>query len=178
MAKARLEEFYKTEIRSQLQKDLGLKNVMEVPKVSKIVVNVGVKDAVKDSKVLKDVVDGTDELGVLLMGNKKGAYWYGSHLSIHEAKKIANYNNATSLQVAAGVLSGMIWAIENPERGIIEPEDMDHEYILSLASPYLGKVGGYYTDWTPLQNKENSNNKHIDHSDPWQFINIRINEAG
>ncbi len=128
--------------------------------------------------ILKDVVDGTDELGVLLMGNKKGAYWYGSHLSIHEAKKIANYNNATSLQVAAGVLSGMIWAIENPERGIIEPEDMDHEYILSLASPYLGKVGGYYTDWTPLQNKENSNNKHIDHSDPWQFINIRINEAG
>ena len=57
MAKARLEELYNTEIRSQLQKDLGLKNVMEVPKVSKIVVNVGVKDAVKDSKVLKDVVD-------------------------------------------------------------------------------------------------------------------------
>jgi large subunit ribosomal protein L5 len=57
MAKARLEELYNTEIRSQLQKDLGLKNVMEVPKISKIVVNVGVKDAVKDSKVLKDVVD-------------------------------------------------------------------------------------------------------------------------
>jgi len=57
MAKARLEELYNTEIRSQLQKDLGLKNVMEVPKVSKIVVNVGVKDAVKDSKVLKDVVE-------------------------------------------------------------------------------------------------------------------------
>ena len=64
------------------------------------------------------------------MGNKKGAYWYGSHLSIHEAKKLATYNNATSLQVAAGVLSGMIWAIKNPERGIIEPEGMDHEYIL------------------------------------------------
>ncbi|EKE05173.1 MAG: 50S ribosomal protein L5 [uncultured bacterium] len=57
MARARLEELYNAEIRSQLQKDLGLKNIMEVPKVSKIVVNVGVKDAVKDSKVLKDVVD-------------------------------------------------------------------------------------------------------------------------
>lgn len=57
MAKARLEELYNTEIRHQLQKDLALKNVMEIPKISKIVINVGVKDAVKDSKVLKDVVD-------------------------------------------------------------------------------------------------------------------------
>jgi len=57
MAKARLEELYNTKIRSQLQKELGLKNIMEVPKVSKIVVNVGVKDAVKDSKVLKGVMD-------------------------------------------------------------------------------------------------------------------------
>ncbi len=134
--------------------------------------------AQKEKRILlKEVVDGTDELGVLLMGNKKGAYWYGSHLSIHEAKKIANYNNATSLQVAAGVLSGMIWAIKNPERGIIEPEDMDHEYILSLALPYLGKVGGYYTDWTPLQDNNNLNTQYGDPSDPWQFINIRINEA-
>ncbi|HHF0531113.1 TPA: saccharopine dehydrogenase C-terminal domain-containing protein, partial [Legionella anisa] len=127
--------------------------------------------------ILKEIVDGTDELGVLLMGNKKGAYWYGSNLSIHEARKLANHNNATSLQVAAGVLSGMIWAIKNPECGIIEPEDMDHEYILSLAIPYLGQVGGYYTDWTPIKDKDNSN-KNMDQSDPWQFINIRINEAG
>ncbi len=127
--------------------------------------------------ILKDIVDGADELGVLLMGNKKGAYWYGSHLSIQDAKKLANHNNATSLQVAAGVLSGMIWAIKNPERGIVEPEDMDHEYILSLALPYLGKVGGYYTDWTPLQDKNNSDTKYTDQSDPWQFINFRINKA-
>lgn len=126
--------------------------------------------------IFKEIIDGADELGVLLMGNKKGAYWYGSHLTIHEARKLANYNNATSLQVAAGVLSGMIWAIKNPERGIIEPEDMDHEYVLSLALPYLGKVGGYYTDWTPLQDKNNLNNN-ADQSDPWQFINIRINDA-
>ncbi|KTD57818.1 saccharopine dehydrogenase C-terminal domain-containing protein [Legionella shakespearei] len=131
----------------------------------------------KDKRImLNEIVDGTDELGVLLMGNKKGAYWYGSHLSIHEAKKLANHNSATSLQVAAGVLAGMIWAIKNPERGIIESEDMDHEYILSLALPYLGKVGGYYTDWNPLQDKKDSKEKHIDHSDPWQFINIRVSE--
>lgn len=57
MAKARLEELYNTKIRTQLKKDLGLKNIMDVPKVSKVVINVGVKDAVKDSKVLKNVMD-------------------------------------------------------------------------------------------------------------------------
>ncbi|WP_392538638.1 saccharopine dehydrogenase C-terminal domain-containing protein [Legionella sp. 227] len=127
--------------------------------------------------MLKEIVDGTDELGVLLMGNKNGAYWYGSHLSIHEARKIVSHNSATSLQVAAGVLSGVIWAIKNPEHGIIEPEDMDHEYILSIALPYLGKVDGYYTDWTPLKDRSHADNKYMDQSDPWQFVNIRI-DAG
>lgn len=126
--------------------------------------------------LLKEIVDGYDELGVLLMGNKKGAYWYGSYLTIHEARKLVDHNNATSLQVAAGVLAGMAWAINNPDRGITEPEDMDHDYILNIANPYLGKVGGYYTDWTPLQDRDNS--KNTDQKDPWQFINIRIDEAG
>jgi large subunit ribosomal protein L5 len=57
MAKARLEEQYRKTIRSQLQKDLALKNEMQVPRLSKIVLNVGVKDAVADSKVLNVVSD-------------------------------------------------------------------------------------------------------------------------
>ena len=55
MEKARLEEKYNKEIRSQLKKTLGLSNVMQVPKITKIVLNVGVKEAVSDSKVLKAV---------------------------------------------------------------------------------------------------------------------------
>lgn len=53
--KARLEELYTKQIRSELQKKLGLENPMQVPKIEKIVVNVGVKDAVSDSKVLQTV---------------------------------------------------------------------------------------------------------------------------
>jgi homospermidine synthase len=59
-----------------------------------------------------DVYEGIDELGVLLMGHKKEVYWYGSVLSIHEARALAPYNIATSLQVVAGVLAGLIWAIK------------------------------------------------------------------
>jgi homospermidine synthase len=107
------------------------------------------------------------------MGNKKGAYWFGSTLSIQEARSIAPYNNATSLQVVAGIISAMLWAIANPNQGVIEPEDIDHEYVMNIALPYLGKVSGHYTDWTPLQNRELGIST-LDEQDPWQFINIRV----
>ena len=57
MSKARLEELYNSKVRPELQKKLGLKNIMEVPKITKIVLNVGVKDAIADSKVLQSVMD-------------------------------------------------------------------------------------------------------------------------
>ena len=42
-----------------------------------------------DKRLMMDeIVTGTDELGVLLMGHEKGAYWFGSRLSIAEARKL------------------------------------------------------------------------------------------
>lgn len=55
MARARLDELYKSKIRQDLQKELGLENPMQVPRIEKIVVNVGTKDAVADSRVLQKV---------------------------------------------------------------------------------------------------------------------------
>ncbi|MDX1838784.1 homospermidine synthase [Legionella taurinensis] len=125
--------------------------------------------------IVDDIIDGMDELGVLLMGNKKGAYWFGSQLSIHDARKQVPYNNATSLQVAAGVLAALLWAMEYPECGIVEPEDLDYQYILKIALPYLGNVSGYYTNWNPLKDRQQLYSEKIDRSDPWQFLNIRVN---
>lgn len=124
--------------------------------------------------MLDDVICGMDELGVLLMGNEKGAYWYGSQMSIQEARQQVAFNNATSLQIAAGVLAGVIWAIKNPEQGIVEPEDMDFQAILQIAQPYLGRLGGYYTQWNPLQKRGTLFYEALDLSDPWQFLNIRV----
>ena len=56
-SKSRLDELYITKLRLELQKELGKVNIMEVPQLGKIVVNVGVKEAVKDSRVLQKVVD-------------------------------------------------------------------------------------------------------------------------
>lgn len=56
MSKPRLQEEYTTTIRPQLQKDLGLKNIMEVPKINKIVLNVGAgRDILADSKIGKTI---------------------------------------------------------------------------------------------------------------------------
>ena len=54
--KSRLEELYTSTLRPQLKETLKLSNIMEVPKVSKVVVNVGVKEAVADSRVLQTVM--------------------------------------------------------------------------------------------------------------------------
>ncbi len=124
--------------------------------------------------IFNEIIHGIDALGVLLLGNKKGAYWYGSELSIEEARKHVPYHNATSLQVAIGVIAGVIWAIEHPNRGVVEPEDIDDDYIMNIARPYLGKVGGVYSEWSPLQNREQLFVEKMDHSDPWQFLNIRV----
>ncbi|MFX7549044.1 hypothetical protein ABTJ50_22125, partial [Acinetobacter baumannii] len=72
-----------------------------------------------------EIEDGIDELGVLLYGHGKNAYWYGSQLSIEEARRLAPYQNATGLQVTSAVLAGMVWALENPLAGIVEADDID-----------------------------------------------------
>jgi homospermidine synthase len=124
--------------------------------------------------MMNEITAGIDELGVLLAGHKKNAYWYGSQLSIAQARKLAPYNSATSLQVTSAALSGMIWAMENPHRGIVEPDDMDYQRPLEICMPYLGKVVGKYTDWTPLYQRGELFAEDLDTSDPWQFKNIRV----
>jgi large subunit ribosomal protein L5 len=52
----RLKVRFRDELRTQLQKDLGLGNIMEVPRPEKIVVNMGVGDAPKDAKLLDGAV--------------------------------------------------------------------------------------------------------------------------
>ena len=52
----RLNEQYETEIKSQLQEDLELSNVMQVPRLTKIVVNMGAGDAAADAKLIDGVV--------------------------------------------------------------------------------------------------------------------------
>lgn len=121
-----------------------------------------------------ELVDGSDELGVLLYGHAKNAYWYGSQLTLEQARKLAPYQNATGLQVTSAVLAGMVWALENPEAGIVEADEMDYRRCLEVQKQYLGPVKGYYTDWTPLAGRPGLFEEEIDEEDPWQFRNVLV----
>jgi homospermidine synthase len=121
-----------------------------------------------------EIVDGIDELGVLLYGHGRNAYWYGSQLSIDETRALAPYQNATGLQVTSAVLAGMVWALENPAAGIVEADEMDYKRCLEVQVPYLGPMVGAYTDWTPITGRPGFFPEDIDTTDPWQFRNVLV----
>jgi homospermidine synthase len=91
---------------------------------------------------------------------------------------LAPYNNATSLQVAASVLGAFVWALENPDRGLVEADEVDHSRVLEIARQYLGIISGEYSKWTPLEGRLPQDNplfvQDIDAEDPWQFKNFRV----
>ncbi len=117
---------------------------------------------------------GVDELGVLLMGHAKGAYWYGSRLSIDDARKLVPHNNATGLQVTASIIGAMVWAIQNPTKGLVDADEIDHQLLMKVAGPYLGELLGVYSDWTPIQGRGVLFPEEFDAEDPWQFENFRV----
>jgi large subunit ribosomal protein L5 len=53
---ARLREKYSKEIKSQLQKELGIENVMAVPKLEKIVINMGLGEATQNVKIMDPLI--------------------------------------------------------------------------------------------------------------------------
>ncbi|OGD53051.1 homospermidine synthase [Candidatus Bathyarchaeota archaeon RBG_13_38_9] len=123
-----------------------------------------------------DIVYGADILGALLMGHPYNSWWTGSILSIEESRKLAPGQNATTLQVALGVITAVMWMIENPKKGFCLPDDLPHDFVLDIAKPYLGEFFSGPSDWTPLKNrqvyfKENPANNY-DNDDMWQFKNF------
>jgi len=54
---ARLKDLYRNEIAAKLKQELQLKNVMEVPRIEKVVINMGLGEAIQNIKVLESAVD-------------------------------------------------------------------------------------------------------------------------
>lgn len=125
-----------------------------------------------------DIVGGSDILGALIMGHAYNSWWIGSDLGIEAARELVPHQNATTVQVAIGVVAATMWMIENPRRGFCVPEDLPHEYVLDIARPYLGRFISKASDWTPLRDYRNAfegfNQPNIDAEDPWQFRNFLV----
>ncbi|MGB2706066.1 MAG: saccharopine dehydrogenase C-terminal domain-containing protein, partial [Candidatus Omnitrophota bacterium] len=125
-----------------------------------------------------EIIDGRDELGVLLMGHDFKSWWCGSILDIHEARRLVPHQQATTLQVAISVVAAAIWMIKNPRRGFLLPDDVDHEPILEVSMPYIKPFVSRAVDWTPLKNLNTKFTK-FDYSRPktedvWQFTTFLV----
>jgi homospermidine synthase len=125
--------------------------------------------------LMEELVGGQDELGVLLLGHGQGGWWYGSQLSVEEARALVPHSNPTAIQVAAGVLAAALWALENPNEGFCEPEALPHDAVLQAARPYLGRMVSRRTSWHPLkQRKFLFDNPDLENEEArWQFDAFR-----
>jgi homospermidine synthase len=96
-----------------------------------------------------DKLEGYDNVGAcfLLEKNpvtgeeKPWAYWTGSILHTDYTQKVLKdpYFGPTVIQVMAGILSAVSYAIRYPNKGMIFSEDVSEAYILKRAKKYLGK---------------------------------------
>jgi homospermidine synthase len=133
-------------------------------------------------RILNDeITSGSDILGALIMGHPYNSWWVGSDLSIEESRRLVPHQNATTMQVAISVVAAVLWMVKNPDRGVLVPDDLPHEFVLKVAKPYLGKWISRASPWTPLAHYTNAfegfNNPQVDVSDPWQFKNFLVTDG-
>lgn len=128
-------------------------------------------------RVMQDeITSGDDILGALLMGHKYSSWWTGTILGIEESRELVPHQNATTMQVAIGVVAAIMWMIQNPNKGFCVPDDLPYDFVLKIAKPYLGKLASVQSNWTPLKNhkvffKENPA-EYQDQKDIWAFKNF------
>jgi homospermidine synthase len=123
-----------------------------------------------------EITAGADILGALLMGHKYNSWWTGSVLTIEESRRLVPNQNATTMQVAIGVVAAVMWMIDNPHKGVCIPDDLPYEHVLNISKPYLGQFVSEASDWTPLKNyrvffKENPK-AYLDKKNIWCFNNF------
>jgi homospermidine synthase len=123
-----------------------------------------------------DILEGRDELGVLVMGHPYKSWWTGMLTSIEEARAVAPHQNATTVQVAASVLGAIDWILRNPEGGVRVPDELPWRDVLAVATPYLGTLWSGPLEWDPLTNRvdwfDQWAGRYLDRDDPWQFTNF------
>ncbi|MBU3645291.1 MAG: homospermidine synthase [Candidatus Nanopelagicaceae bacterium] len=136
-------------------------------------------DLHKNQRIMNDeITEGDDRLGVLLMGHPYKSWWTGSLLDIHTSRKLIPGQSATTVQVSSAVYAAVAWAMKNPDKGLLVPDDLPWREVLGYAEKYWGGIHSAAADWDPLVNRndlfEGWNNKKVDREDPWQFTNFLV----
>jgi len=86
-----------------------------------------------------EIAGGYDSVGCLLyFRTKQGlrTFWIGS--IVENGDSISQDLNATLTQVGSGVYAAINYLVENPQMGVISPEEIDPHFAFKLSAPYLG----------------------------------------
>ena len=129
-----------------------------------------------NQRIMNDeIISGQDRLGVLLMGHQYKCWWTGSLLDIDSARKLIPGQSATTVQVGSAVYAAVAWAMHNPSRGFMVPDDLPWRDILKYADKYWNFVS-FQSDWDPVSTRNDPfkgwNGREFDLEDPWQFTNF------
>lgn len=101
-------------------------------------------------RIMTDEIEaGEDELGCLVVSRDGESWWAGSILSTDQAREHVPHQNATALQVAAGVVAAATWVVRHPDLGVLFPDDLPHWELFLSAAPFLGRFVSQRVDWTP-----------------------------
>ncbi|MBI4549307.1 MAG: homospermidine synthase [Candidatus Omnitrophica bacterium] len=133
----------------------------------------------ENQRIMNDeIISGADELGVLLMGHDFTSWWCGSLLDIQTARQLVPHQQATTLQVACSVVAAALWMLANPKKGLRLPDDIDHQFVLDIAVPYIKPFVSQRVDWTPLKNLNTKFTKfditRPQEEDVWQFTTFLV----
>ncbi|MEN9304993.1 MAG: hypothetical protein RLY76_261, partial [Actinomycetota bacterium] len=111
-------------------------------------------DLHKNQRIMNDeITEGDDRLGVLLMGHPYKSWWTGSLLDIHSSRKLIPGQSATTVQVSSAVYAAVAWAMKNPDKGLLVPDDLPWREVLGYAEKYWGGIHSAAADWDPLVNR-------------------------
>ena len=87
-------------------------------------------------------LSGSETMGATLISSRKDIQprWFGSIVTCEQEREVGGNSNPTTLQVAAGIISHLLLALEQPDKGLCMPHEFDSERILELAKPFLGTI--------------------------------------
>lgn len=127
----------------------------------------------KERIIKNEIIAGMDELGVLLIADDF-AFWHGSQITIERARELIPGESATSLQVAGSMLGALVWMIENPRKGYVEPEELPFDQILAIGDLYWDPIVSVMSNWTPNKDVNSLFYKEYDSKNPCKFENFRV----
>jgi len=104
----------------------------------------------------KEIISGYDSVGALLLFKDASRnFWYGSIVTNDYVKNINININATTIQVAAGILGGIEWMLRNKTSGICFPEAIEEnpQKFIDRVRPLLGHIYCGHVNYVPKSNK-------------------------